>query len=92
MAKSGCEARAFCLEYSRAFSSLSDEAACAEQSTDDETQSIRVRGRVLSMEKTEDFAKVLERLKLEYEELEALRAAADALRTFRVRRVDVRFD
>ena len=44
------------------------------------------------MEKTEDFAKVLERLKREYEELEALRAAADALRTFRVWQVDVRFD
>ncbi len=44
------------------------------------------------MEKAEDFAKVLERLKREYEELEALRAAADALRTFRVRQVDVRFD
>jgi hypothetical protein len=44
------------------------------------------------MEKAEDFAKVLERLRVEYEELEALRAAADALRVFRVRCVDVRFD
>lgn len=44
------------------------------------------------MEKAEDFAKVMERLRVEFEELEALRAAADALRAFRVKRVDVRFD
>jgi ribosome-binding factor A len=45
-----------------------------------------------SMEKAEEFAKVLERLRVEFEELEALRAAADALRAFRVKHVDVRFD
>jgi hypothetical protein len=44
------------------------------------------------MGKAEEFARVLERLRLEYEELEALRVAADALKVFRVRRVDVRFD
>jgi hypothetical protein len=50
------------------------------------------RLKAMGMEKAEDFAKVLERLRVEYEELEALRAAADALRIFRVKRVDVRFD
>jgi hypothetical protein len=44
------------------------------------------------MEKAEEFAKVMERLRLEYEEIAALKAAADALRVFRVNRVDVRFD
>ena len=80
----------FVLNILGAFSSLSDEAACAEQSTDDETRCSRYEAH--NMEKAEDFAKVLERLKLEFEELEALRAAADALRAFRVKCVDVRFD
>jgi len=44
------------------------------------------------MEKNEEIAKVLERLRIEYEELEALRAAADVLRILRVNRVDARFD
>lgn len=44
------------------------------------------------MEKNEEFARVMERLRREYEEIEALRAAADTLRVLRVRFVDVRFD
>ena len=43
------------------------------------------------MEKQE-FIEVLALLRLEGEELEALRAAADKLRDFRVRLVDTRFD
>jgi hypothetical protein len=44
------------------------------------------------MEKAEEFAKLMERLRLEYEEIAALKRAADALRILRVKRVDVRFD
>jgi hypothetical protein len=47
----------------------------------------------IAMENEED-RKILERLRLEYEELEALRAAADTLRGFREKLlfVDERFD
>jgi hypothetical protein len=42
---------------------------------------------------SEEFAKVMERLQLEFEELEALRAAADTLRVFRTKLLlDKRFD
>lgn len=44
------------------------------------------------MENTEQIAQVLERLSREYEEIEALKAAADVLKALRVRHVDVRFD
>ena len=47
------------------------------------------------MEKSrEEFTKVLEQLRLEMEELEALKAAADTLRNFREKLlvVDARFD
>jgi hypothetical protein len=44
------------------------------------------------MEKNEEFAKVMERLRREYEEIEALRAAADTLRVLRVKILDMRFD
>lgn len=44
------------------------------------------------MKKNEEFTRVLERLREEYEEIEALRAAADALRVLRVKRVNVHFD
>lgn len=41
----------------------------------------------------EEFLKVMERLRLEYEELEALRVAANELRSFREKLiVDKRFD
>ena len=42
----------------------------------------------------EEFAKVIERLQLEFKELEALKAAADTLRVFRSKLLllDRRFD
>jgi hypothetical protein len=42
----------------------------------------------------EEFDKVIERLQLEFRELEALRTAADTLRVFRAKLlfVDTRFD
>ena len=44
------------------------------------------------MEKNEEFAKIMERLHTEYEEIEALRAAADTLRILNAKFVDMRFD
>jgi hypothetical protein len=44
------------------------------------------------MEKNEEFARIMERLHREHEEIEALRAAADTLRVLRGRIVDMRFD
>jgi len=44
------------------------------------------------MSKDEEFAEVIERLRMEHEEIEALRKAAKALRVFRIRIIDVRFD
>ena len=50
--------------------------------------------RLSKVENREEFTKVLEQLRLEMEELEALRAAADALRSFREKLLvdDARFD
>jgi hypothetical protein len=73
-------------------SPLSNEAACADQSTDDETRMrFAIRGKI-SMKKDEEFTRVLERLRKEHEEIEALRAAADALRVLRIKSVDAHFD
>lgn len=44
------------------------------------------------MKQAEQIAEALERLSKEYEEIEALREAANVLRALRVRQVDVRFD
>jgi len=48
---------------------------------------------VIIMEKQIEFLKVLERLRIEYEELKAMRDAANELRNFREKiLVDRRFD
>jgi hypothetical protein len=52
----------------------------------------RERMSVSMVENLDKFAQVLERLRLEMEELEALRAAADVLRSFREKSLDTRFD
>jgi len=44
------------------------------------------------MERNEEFARIMERLRRENEEIEAIRAAADTLRVLRKRIVDMRFD
>jgi hypothetical protein len=46
----------------------------------------------LNLTKDEEFAKLIKRLRLEYEEIQALRAAANTLRVFRVNIIDARFD